>query len=658
MKKKLTNKLVFKNNNVKIITEEDIGSVAVGAFKGVSDDVAKTYSAIGTAAKKIGDITINYPIDLFIAWYNGDSLRAVHKEHADRQRELSREIKDKINSMSGAKDLNAFLAFAAPNIAVVDIVINNATYIDKKLEKKSDTFRKRFNSTTTEIYRKLGLEKPEWLRLDDGTSKKDLTRKRVELYNNILEIFKMIKNTEALDKKSKYNVDDFDNESDTKVLNSEYAEIRKVLAKLSRDFKNEIRQLITTEYADTKEGEVFLRIIKNEDTFSQLFSVFFTNKTLESVESLRNSLLSEFGKENRKSVYNDVFRVVSESILRFKNNMLILSEANDDQDNAEESSPEETETPLDIIKNGIKSEYYKMHAIDYVIYLSIKAFLLKAHIAYLREINKAIQQMSELARDDFAEGDGRQLVATAGLNKDAVENGLFSGIEDSQKIISENIRKLINNKLYTIPDGITKSSDNFKKSTQKHFEQVIEIKNNYKEEAKKLYGALTTEIEKAQKSSKDENICKLNILSAASEFMKNVLKIDASEMISDITNISKSEQENFTTQEKYYKFLKKMDQEEYNKLENVFKSEKEAIKTITEGAGDATFKSKAESVYKELDIAFKKLMTDVKEKSEKSDTTQNQTGKSQPNSNSPTPPSQGSLPKGPPPPTAYRYQNK
>ena len=622
MKKKLTNKLVFKNNNVKIITEEDIGSITVGAFKGVADDVAKTYSAIGSAAKKIGDITINYPIDLFIAWYNGDSLRSVHKEHADRQRELSREMKDKINSMSGAKDLNAFLAFAAPNIAVVDIVINNAAYIDKKLEKKSDTFRKRFNSTTTEIYRKLGLEKPEWLRLDDGTSKKDLTRKRVELYNNILEIFKMIKNTESLDKKSKYNVDDFDNESDTKVLNSEYAEIRKVLAKLSSDFKDEIRQLITAEYSDTKEGEVFLRIIKNEDTFSQLFSVFYTNKTLESVESLRNSLLTEFGKENRKGVYAGVFRVVSESILRFKNNMLILSEANDDQDDAEESSPEETE--LDIIKNGIKAEYYRVHAIDYVVYLSIKAFLLSIHTVYLKGMNDIIDEISNASKKD---------IPKFNLNVDS----MFEDIDILQEKVSRNISSLSQDDM---PDGLTKSTNDFKENITKHFNQVVTIKDDYKQKTQKLVKTFEEETKKAASADNsntgDENIRKLNILASCSEFMKNVLEIDASEMISDIKDISKSEQENFIIQEKHYEFLKKMNSENIELVENYFNSRKNEIENMTKGVVDATFKSKAETVYKELDIAFKKLVADIKEKSEKSDTDQNQAGESQSDSSSST----------------------
>ena len=200
MKKKNTNKskLVFKNKNTFIIKEEDTSGIASSVKQDLSalaGDVGNVFKTAVIAAKKMWNVTISYSIDLFAAWYKGESIRAVHVKHAEKQRQLSSEIKNCVNSMSGMNDLNSFISFAAPHMKAVDVIVNNAGKADEFLEKKSTEYRKRYNVVLEEVCTMADVNVPKSLILDTGERKDNDDYNIREFCNGLIDIFKYFDGT-------------------------------------------------------------------------------------------------------------------------------------------------------------------------------------------------------------------------------------------------------------------------------------------------------------------------------------------------------------------------------------------------------------------------------------------------------------------------------
>lgn len=325
MKKNDTKKIIFSNNklNKKLsnkkslndlmieskievlldesenINESSVADALDAGLKNLGKDYINLLNVFKTAGVKLFKLYVSYPKDLFVALVKGESLRAVNLKHSEIQRNLTKEMNTLVNGMSGAKDLNNFIALAAPHVKVMDFVMEKGGGLEKKVEDLSTSGRKNFNKGVTYLYKKNGANPPSWLLMDTGDEYVQQYQNRTSFHDDILDITELfvddigIKKFQYISdkKKKKINIE--------KELNVGYKKFQDVFKSIIND---EDKKKIINAYIE--DG----LLLYTDDRTSEKVNVGIKDKEIKRLASL---LFSQ--KVNLKDIYTELYKNSDES---------------------------------------------------------------------------------------------------------------------------------------------------------------------------------------------------------------------------------------------------------------------------------------------------------------------------------------------------------
>lgn len=594
MKKKNTNKskLVFKNKNTFIIKEEDTSGIASSVKQDLSalaGDVGNVFKSAVIAAKKMWNVTISYSIDLFAAWYKGESIRAVHVKHAEKQRQLSSEIKNCVNSMSGMNDLNSFISFAAPHMKAVDVIVNNAGKADEFLEKKSTEYRKRYNVVLEEVCTMADVNVPKSLILDTGERRDNDDYNIREFCNSIIDIFKyfdgtLIAQPLTFKRVGRRSMESFASSIFSSAVsaakkikedNKRFSILKKLIQKGLIDDNGKNHQLQKKSQAVLE--QIFISSSLNTNTFKDLMYTFIrrnelnillkVSKDLEEISRHKSDEISQLflinkdkkAKSNKDSKTDEPesskeAESTSEPVnsgrvysLKFKNKSLIKEEAsvaNDDEAiirlimNSPEMLNALTNENLDVKKI---SEHINTliigfpgksitHVLNAILFndLLVSKKIINAYAICVNNFIATVNKTIDVYYSFFV---------NKKINKQEIENISFENKEAVEKEINS-LNKLIENINF---EEIAKIVPQLKDS-QKELEEYITVVNEY-------FNSFTQTIENIKKESA-QNIEKLSVknddeissLLLCESFFKAIIEINLEEVKKDLREEISSEE--------------------------------------------------------------------------------------------------------------------
>jgi hypothetical protein len=650
MKKNDTKKIIIKNKEIQLLNEEgsEAGQIMRQGAAGFAQSVKKIGQGLVLAWRKLFDLYLKYPVNIMRALFKGESLRAVHLTHSARQRNFSNNLNNVVNSLPGVQDLNSFINIAAPGVRLLDVAFENAGILEEAFEDFGTNARKDINLAIGAVYNNAGVERPEHMYLDEGTSRYsgDLSTKikdNIMFHNSIINIAKLI------DKKIKVTTINSRDASTTNIdaiMTANYKEVVKAFNRLKSDTdrtgrKNDLFAGNLTYTVQNKTEKIKglsdeqIELFNNlqdakSSEYRNIFNRYKNNMQLNIINGLEKNLEyyvkldtpdTHIIFETQPSEINDSYTI------KINNKELILEKEDNSDSNSdnEKESEEDTdkkgshnfsEDELNVLRIILKRTTLIQNAIafnDSYIFLNINT--IKVFSSFIKI--KAIQQLIEI-HENF--------IINKKLDINLIEIKNLKIEDRIKKIKSEvkNIENLINNFDFDVIEKkvpeLEGSKDLFlnlikeqKKETNKEFNDIVKllsvIRKNAEKDIKKDLENVGVSPEKLEQM-RLLTLCKL-FFDAASEF-------NAQEII----DFAKESSEIFNQELQDVSVYKKIYNDDNAVLENInaqyikncisiekISDYEERVKELNEWAnsGKSNFKEKIKKISEDLDASIEKI---------------------------------------------------
>lgn len=522
-------KLVFKNKNIQI--KESIVDTAYNAAKGLGSDIGKAYKGMFTAAKRLINTYVKYPLNiLFKVIIKGGSLKELNKEFISSDTNLSNEFNNIVSSMSGADDAKFLLMISRPDVLFTTPAINQFRETSAKVkdyifknEEDSKFFNERIKLMNFFIFiyksitGKSDIETlKEWGYGESERIKNDISRKLESSYSTLNKFFstREVKDKliEIIKKINKINSQKqiFD-EFQIKFLNSLYIEgkfreiktIEKIIVQYKRDEDKKLEKIEMIKYIISTKEEL-LQLFKQKVSYNQEKE----KKDKSSDNKKTDTATPTPDTSSQQEQLNNSFKLILKN-----NNIKILKEENEESDKEQTSKNNIDEMKLEeLMQNvGKEIEYQYQHFFYVNLYLFCcinNLYLTTAYLYY----NFYIEYLDNL-KNQKTEFTSQNLTK---INEISNNNELINYLEKLNSDVKE--KNVYQNHIDI--DKIEDSFNNFKKSNETMQQELTQL-------VAKINGVF---------NGKNENQKKALFIELINETKQQLEKLKQKDLSNQITN--------------------------------------------------------------------------------------------------------------------------